>query len=177
MLSDAGEGAECMPSLGGPLIAESYERGELEIHFHFRLAKGVVADYCAILKRTDGDLCVPNNAEVHFESAARATLAPRLAEAVADRPDEAQTLVPIYAGELVEDVEVVVPSLVRLQLLDSCPHRDSLDFPDFVHSASGAVPAAGVFVGLEEGGFGAVDGEAGGARRLAPLILEGESPQ
>jgi len=45
-----------------------------------------------------------------------------------------------------------------------------------VHSASGAVPAAGVFVGLEEGGFGAVDGEAGGARPLAPLIiLEGES--
>jgi hypothetical protein len=177
--TDSGERAESVHSGGWSSIAERYVAGEMEIHLHFRLSEMEMTDFCVVFENAaDGNDSAGRSqkVEVGHERTTGASFAPTLGYGTVGPSNRAQTLVPIYAGEFVEDVKFVVPSLVRLQLLDSCLHCYPLDFTDFVHPASGAVPAAGVLVGLEEGGFSAVDGEAGRTRRLAPLVLEGEPP-
>lgn len=116
--TDAGEGAENVPALGWPLIAKSYMRRRLEIHLHFRLVEPEVAEYCVVLKGLEEvNLGALNDARVHDERAVCAPLAPAVGNARVHGPHHAQTLVPVYAGEFVEEEEgmlVRVPTLVRL---------------------------------------------------------------
>lgn len=72
--SNAGEGAESMPSFSRSLIAESYERGKLEVHFHFRLTEGETTDFCAVLKRAHCDF----GALTTLKSTPKPLRAPRL---------------------------------------------------------------------------------------------------
>jgi hypothetical protein len=159
--TDAGEGADNMPSFGWSSISERYIAGKVKVHLHFRLREPEVADFCAVFKgTTEGDIDLSSDkAQVRDEGAMRPPLAPAVGKFVAGPAHEAQTLVPIYAGEFVEEHEFVAPSTVRLQLLDSCycfrVHR-----PNFVHASSRVVPAGGVSVGLLEGLAAGTDGEA-----------------
>lgn len=161
--TDVGKGAENVLALGWPLIAKSYMRGRLEIHLHFRLVEPEIAEYCVLLKGLEEvNLRALDDARVHDEGTASTALAPAVGNARAHGPHHAQTLVPVYAGEFVEEEEgmlIRVTTLVRLQLLDSCPylrrHR-----PDFVHPGSGVVPAGGGSGGLLKGLAAGADGEA-----------------
>ena len=116
--TDAGEGAENVPALGWPLIAKCYMRGGLEIYLHFRLVEPEVAEYCAVFKRLEEpNIRALNDTRVHNEWTACAPLAPAVGNARVHGPHHAQTLVPVYAGEFVEEEEgmlVRVPTLVRL---------------------------------------------------------------
>lgn len=176
---DVGEGALNVQAFGWPLIPKRYVRGRLKIHLHLRLIEPEVADDCVILKRFEEPNIRPfDNACIQNERAGRALLTPTISNARIDSAHHAQTLVPVYASEFIEDkkpIFVRVPSLVWLQLLNSCPDTNVRDLSDLMHPTSGAV-GAGFLGNLEEGGFGAVDGEAGRARWLAPFTFEGETP-
>lgn len=177
--ADAGEGAEHVPALGWPLIAKSYMRGGLELHLHFRLVEPEVAEYCVLLKRLEEpNVRAFDDSRVHYERTMCAPLAPAVGNARTHGPHHTQTLVPVYASEFVEEEEgmlVRFPTLVRLQLLDSCSylrwHR-----PDLVHPGSGVVSAGGVSVGLLESLAAGADGEADGPLVRLLGAQGGESP-
>ena len=177
VVADSGEQAECVFPRSGASVVEGYVAGEVELHFHFRLIEPELADYCIVFENAaNGDDGFADHAEIRDEGATRPPLAPALGHAAVRTADHAQALVPIYAGKLVEDVKFVAPSLVRLQLLDSCPHRNAGDFGDLVRPATGA-EGTGPFVGVPEVALDAVDGEArGGAIGFAPFVLPGQTP-
>ncbi len=175
ILPYAGEGSENVPALGRSLIAESYIAAKLEVHFHFRLAKDELTDFCTVLKRADGDLRFPHDTEIRSKAAGGTAFPPGRVESIAHRSHEAQALVPVYASEFVEEPQFVVPSIVRLQLLDSCSHVRR-HRPDFVHPAGGGVSASGFPVGLQEGALFGVDGESDGARGSLSGVQGSESP-
>lgn len=150
--TNVGEGAEDVFASRDSLIAERYVRGDFEIHLHFRLLEPEVADYCVRFEvAAEGDVhSVSNISGSHLERDAGAALAPPEADFAVESPHQAKALVPIYPRQFVEDEKVVALSVVRLQLLDSCSHL-RVHRPDFVHAASGVVPAGRVSVGLLEG--------------------------
>lgn len=175
--SDAGERSENIPVAGGASIAERYKRGSLEVHVHVGFGEVEVPDLCAVFKRSRLNPSALDDADIELPSAG-ASLAPRLADSVGKRPDEAQALVPIYAGKLIENPKPIliwVPTLVRLQLLDSCACLCP-DLVDFVHPASEAVPARGLRGGLEESSLVAVDGEVDRSLELSSEFGGPESP-
>ena len=136
-----------------------------------------MADYCAVYKRASevNDDSLADNAEIRHEGAMTAPLAPSVSELVAGSAHEAQTLVPIYTGEFVEKVKFVVPTLVRLQLVDSCSYL-RVHCPNLMHPGSGVVSARGVSVGLLEGLAIVADGEANGPLSGFAGALRGEPP-
>jgi hypothetical protein len=175
--ADAGERAQDMAACGWPSVSERYVAGEVELHLHFRLREPEVADYCAVYKRTtEGDFdSVPDEARVHHEGTTRPPFAPAFSKSIAGPAHEAQTLVPIYASEFVEKVQFVVPTLVRLQLMDSCSYL-RVHRPDLMHTGSVVVPAGGVPIGLLEGLPSVADGEADGSLGGFAGAFGGASP-
>src|SRR5215210_4797599 len=158
-------------------ISERYVAGEVEVHLHFRFGKPEAADFCAVYERAtkvEGDL-VPDEAWVHDEGLARSPLAPTERHLGVRPAHHAQTLVPVQSGKLIEDPEFVVPSLVRLQLLDGCScfrvHR-----PNLVHPATVVVPTETFPVGLDEGLFLTTDGKPDGSLGGFAGRLGSESP-
>lgn len=173
----AGEGAQDVFTSCGPLIAERYIRGDLEIHLHFRLVEPEMADYCVVFEvSAESDSRFPDVCGDHLERVPGAALSPPVADFHVESAHQTKALVPVYAREFVEDEKVVAASVVRLQLLDSCPHF-AVHRPDFVHPATArVVPAGGIAGGLLEGLSGSADGEPDGPLGCVSRALGGQSP-
>lgn len=172
-----GKGAQDVFTPCDTLVAERYVRSNLEIHLHFRLVESEMADYCIVFEvPAEGDARFPDVCGNHFERVAGASLAPAVADFHIEPAHQAKALVPIYTGEFVEDEKIVAPSVVRLQLVDSCPHF-VVHRPDFVHPAAArVVPTGRVAGGLLEGLRGPTNGEPDRSLGDVARVLRGESP-
>ena len=176
--ADAGEGTESVLSTVWPRIAERYMAGDLQIHLHLRLSEPKIGDFCTVLERSEVDsVAFPDSeaTEIYREGGTQPLFAPRLRHGTGECPHEAQTLMTVYTGQFVEDQKVVVSTLVRLQLMDSCAYL-RVHRPDLVHTRPDVVPAGGTPVGLLEGLPIATDREADRPLGGVAGALGGESP-
>ena len=174
--SDVSEGAENVFPGRWSSVQEGYVAGEVEIHFHFRLVEPKLADYCLVFENAAHvDFGGAQQTCVKDKGATGASLSPTLGHGAVRPADYTQTLVPVYPSKFVEEEKVVVPSLVRLQLLDSCPHAGSGNFGNLMGPAPSGIGSA-FLRPFPESLAGTVDGKTSGAQRLAPFVLPGQSP-